>query len=193
MEASMRTRLAILVLAGSAALGGCAYGYGDYGPYGGMSVGVGYGSGYGGYGYGGYYDPYGYGGYNGYGGYGYGGYGYGDPYFGWYDNYYYPGTGYYVYDQYRRPHVWSNTQRQYWTQRRDRALNSGRTSRMATNTTTTTAPSPQLRDNWSGFDRRSSATTARTDRQQAREQRQQAREQRQAVRDQRRDDRNPRQ
>jgi len=69
----MRARLAIL-LGCTVALGGCAYGYGGYGPYGGMSVGVGYGSGYGGYGYGGYggcYDPYsaagGYGGYDYYG------------------------------------------------------------------------------------------------------------------------------
>jgi hypothetical protein len=69
----MRARLAIL-LAGAVALGGCAYGYGGYGsPYSGLSVGVGYGSGYGGYGG---YDSY-------YGGYpysGYGGYGYGAPY-----------------------------------------------------------------------------------------------------------------
>ncbi|HET8535134.1 MAG TPA: hypothetical protein VFL74_06250, partial [Sphingomicrobium sp.] len=78
----MRARLAIL-LAGTVALGGCAYGYGDYGSYGGLSVGIG--SGYGGYG--GYYDPY-------YDGYGYGGYGYGYPsYYGWYGDYYYPGTG----------------------------------------------------------------------------------------------------
>ena len=143
----MRPRLAILALASSAALGGCAYGVGGYGsPFGGLSVGVGYGSGYGGYGgYGGYCSPYsgygsyglGYGGYGGYdrygfpvGGYGYGsryGYGYGsrygcmDPYFGWNNGYYYPGTGYYVYDRYRRPYVWTDEQRRYWSERRQKA------------------------------------------------------------------------
>jgi len=123
----MRARLAILLAAGSAALGGCTYGYGGYGPFGGLSVGVGYSSGYGGYdpfcsGYG-----YGYGGYYGYPGYGYGGYPYGsygrciDPYWGWYDGFYYPGTGYYVYDSYRRPHVWTDAQRRYWSERRKKA------------------------------------------------------------------------
>lgn len=92
----------------------------------------------------GYYDPYydGYGYKSGYGyntGYGYGydsGYGYGYPsggyghspygygygsgfpsYYGWNDGYYYPGTGYYVYDQYRRPHRWSGPQERYWRDR----------------------------------------------------------------------------
>lgn len=158
----MRARLAIL--AGSVALGGCAYGYGGYGS--GFSLGVGYGSGYGGY-----YDPYcgygggsyglGYGGYGGYdyygfpyGGTGYGscGYGFGSPYFGWYDNYYYPGSGYYVYDRYRRPHVWSDTQKRYWTDRRNRALSSGKVKEQA------------LRENWSGFDRSSRPTLDRSTR-----------------------------
>ena len=80
----------------SLGLSACTTPYG----YSGVSVGVGNG-GYGGYGY----DGYGYGGYGGYGypGYGdYGGYGY-PSYWGWYDNYYYPGTGYYVYRRDRRP------------------------------------------------------------------------------------------
>jgi len=120
----MRARLALLVLAGSAALGGCAYGYGSggYGPYGGMSVGVGYGSGY--YdGYGGY----GYGGYGGYGSYYNSGYygGYGDPYFGWYDGFYYPGTGIYVYDRDRHRHRWSDSQRRHWEDRRNHAHRDG--------------------------------------------------------------------
>jgi len=54
----MRIPYISLLAAGALALGGCAYdnyGYG-YGPYSGLSVGVGYGSGY-------------YGGYGGYGGY----------------------------------------------------------------------------------------------------------------------------
>ena len=38
---------------------------------------------------------------------GYGGYGYGSPYYGWNDGFYYPGTGYYVYDRDRRPHRWT--------------------------------------------------------------------------------------
>jgi hypothetical protein len=164
----MRARLAIL-LAGTVALGGCAYGYGDYGPYGGMSVGLGYDSGYGYYGggyggYGGYGYPYGP-----YGGPGYPGYygGFGAPYYGWYDNYYYPGTGVYVYDSYRRPHVWSDTQKQYWTQRRERVLNSERTRSSGHQTV--------LGDNWSGFDRKSERAASREDRRTAREQRREQR------------------
>ncbi len=82
-------RALALGLAGAAtlALGGC---YGDGYGYGGVEGGAGYYGG--GYGYDGYgYDPY-YGG--GYGGYGYGGLGY-----GWFDVFYYPGNGYYVYDR----------------------------------------------------------------------------------------------
>ena len=95
----MRIPYISIMAAGALALGGCAYG--DYG------YGVGYG------GYGGYY------------GYGspYYGYGYGSPYyggyepFGWYDDFYYPGTGIYVYDSYRRPRLWSDRERYYWQQR----------------------------------------------------------------------------
>jgi hypothetical protein len=60
----------------------------------------------------------------GYGGYGYGGVStgyaaaYGDPYWGWNDDYYYPGTGVYVYDQGRRRHRWNDAQRGYWEGRR---------------------------------------------------------------------------
>jgi hypothetical protein len=161
----------ISLIAGSAlALGGCAYGdlglggygspyyssgygspyygnyYGGY-PRSGISIGVGYGSGYGGYGYG---SPY------------YGGYGYGSPYYGglgsyygWYNDYYYPGTGYYVYDSYRRPYAMTTTQRQYW---------SSRSPALRTSTTTTTRVKP----NWSAFSQRQ---TARAERQTAREQR----------------------
>lgn len=158
----MRARLAIL-LAGSVALGGCAYGFGDYGSYGGLSVGVGSGYGYGGYG--GYYDPYGY---DGYGGYPYGAYGggYGMPYYGWYDNYYYPGSGVYVYDSYRRPHVWSDRQQRYWIDRRNRVERHDRDhDRDRTQVTTRT----QVRENWSGFDRRDNAI--RSDRRSTRPQR----------------------
>ena len=43
---------------------------------------------------------------------------YDDGYYGWYDNFYYPGTGYYVYDRQRRAHRWNDRQRQYWQARR---------------------------------------------------------------------------
>jgi hypothetical protein len=95
-------RLPALVLASTLGLSACAYGDG-YG-YGGVSVG---------YGGGGYCDPYFddcYG----------GGYGYNDPWYGWYDNYYYPGWGVFVYDQWRRPYRWSDNHRRYWEQRRSR-------------------------------------------------------------------------
>src|SRR5215213_3699753 len=136
-------RLPALVIAAGITLSGCAYD-----PYGGLSVGVGYGSGYGGYGsYGSNYGSYGYDPY--YSGYGYGGssaYGYGSysPYFGWYDGFYYPGTGYYVYDSYRRPHRWSDRQQSYWTQRQQAYRSSGTTTR-------------RISDDWSDFrrDRRS--------------------------------------
>jgi hypothetical protein len=38
----------------------------------------------------------------------------GDPYWGWYGDYYYPGTGVYVYDRNHRRHAWNDTQRGYW-------------------------------------------------------------------------------
>jgi hypothetical protein len=171
----MRIPFITLIASSALALGGCAYG----------DLGLGAGAGYGNYGYGygpygsygspGYGSPYGYG-YAGYGsayGYGspYGGYGsYGSPYYGWYDNYYYPGSGSYVYDSYRQPHVWSNTQRSYWTQRQPTVVTSG-----GARTVRTVSP------NWSGFNR-STAAAQRQSRQNARttaqQQRQQAREDR---------------
>ncbi|HVE00734.1 MAG TPA: hypothetical protein VNB78_03445 [Sphingomicrobium sp.] len=135
-------RLAAVALMSGISLGGCAYGYDPYGPYGGVSVGYGYGSGYpyGGYGYG--YDPY----------YSYGSYGgyYGSP-FGWYDNYYYPGTGIYVYDRYRTRHVWTDSQKRYWSDRRQH---------WQSTTKTTAAVTP--RENWSGFTRNRAASTVTT-------------------------------
>ena len=73
-----------------------------------------------------YHDGYGYG----YGrvGMGYGGYS--RPYYGWYDNYYYPGSGYYIYDRYGSRHRWNDQHRSYWESRR---------------------PSGHHRDNWSGY------------------------------------------
>jgi hypothetical protein len=107
-------RLAAVALTSALVLAGCAYddygyGYGPYGygyPHSSVSIGVGYGGGYGSY----------------------------DP-FGWYGNYYYPGTGIYVYDRSRTRHVWSGDQQRYWAQRRQ---NSGTSS---------------TSENWSGWDR----------------------------------------
>ena len=136
--------VAAVAMLGALALGGCAYddyGYGGgYGyPYSGVSVGVGYGGGYGyyggGYGYGGMYSP-----------------------FGWYDDFYYPGTGFYVYDSYRRPHVMSTTQRQYWTTR---------SPALRTTTTTRTRVQP----NWTAFDRRAERQTVREQKRQERQDR----------------------
>lgn len=124
----MRVPYISLLAAGALALGGCAYGGLGYGyDYGSPYYGYGYDTSYGGYygaGYGGYYGSF--------------------PYYGWYDNYYYPGSGYYVYDTYRRPHTMTVTQREYWT-KRSPAL---RTS------------STRVRPNWSGFNHR---TTTRMD------------------------------
>lgn len=160
----MRIPFITALAAGALALGGCAYGD--------LGMGLGYGDGYGGYGgYG--YSPYSSGYYGGayYGSsYGYSPYSsYGSPY-GWYNNYYYPGTGYYVYDSYRRPYAMTTTQRQYW---------STRSPALRTTTTTRTRVAP----NWSGFTRTS------TDRQQTRATRVQQRTDRQQARQERRDNR----
>ena len=129
-------KTAALAIVAGVGLSGCAYG-----PYGGLGVGVGYGNGYndpyygGGYYGSGYGYPYG----SGYGyGYPYGGgygypYGYGSSYYGWNNGYYYPGTGYYVYDQYRRPHRWTDAQRRYWERQRGVATSSGGVSRVIEN------------------------------------------------------------
>jgi hypothetical protein len=158
----MRIPFISLIAGGALALGGCAYG----------DLGLGLGTGYGGYGYG---SPY-YGASYGY-GYGspyYGGYGYGSPYYGglgssyygWNNGYYYPGSGYYVYDSYRRPYAMTTTQRQYWSTRSPALRTSSSTA------TTRTAVKP----NWSAFsqrrvDRQTARATARAQRQTAAEQR----------------------
>jgi len=162
-------RIAALLLA-AASLGGCAYnglglgvGYGNgyspygygYSPYGyggsGISYSVGYGSGYG------YGSPYGYGGYGGYGGYpyGYGGYGgYGSPYWGWNDGFYYPGTGYYVYDRYKNRRVWTDAQKRYWTERLQRAQSTNGVTKM---------PNTRLsREIWADFNRPQTTTSVTT-------------------------------
>src|SRR6478609_9317801 len=102
-----RLLLAAVAATGAAALSGCA----SYDPYGGgyssVSIGVGTGGYYGG-GYGGGFGGYGY----------YPAYGYAQPWGGWYNDYYYPGRGSYVYDRNRRAVRWNDGQRRYWEQRR---------------------------------------------------------------------------
>lgn len=164
----LNLRNAAIALVAGVALSGCAYG-----PYSGLSVGAGYGNGYdpyySGYGYGaqygyGYGSPYG--GYGSpYGGYGYGspyggygspyGYGYGSPYWGWNDGFYYPGTGYYVYDSSRRPYRWSDSQRRYWEQRRTQYVR--RHNENTSDTTVATATRPE----WGDFSNRRSNGTVR--------------------------------
>jgi hypothetical protein len=127
---ALHLRTAAVLLAAGVGLGGCA----SYSPYGyGNGVSIGYGNGYN--------DAY----YDGYGsryGYGYGSrYGAGYSPYGWYDGFYYPGAGYYVYDQYRNPYYWNDYQRRYWTVRqRD----------------------PSVREVWSDFARRHAGTTSGT-------------------------------
>jgi hypothetical protein len=82
-----------LALAGALALGGCyedGYGYGGGAYAGGGYYGDGYADGYYGDGYGYYGDGY------------YGGY----PPFGWYNGFYYPGSGLFIYDRSGHRHDW---------------------------------------------------------------------------------------
>jgi hypothetical protein len=96
----------LLPLAAALALGACTGGYGSYGISTGYGVadpyygdGLGYGSGViPGYDYGYGYGP----------GVGYGGLG------GWYNDFYYPGTGVYVIDRSGRRQRWNDSQRRYW-------------------------------------------------------------------------------
>ena len=152
-------RTAALAVTAIVGLSACTTPYG----YSGVSLGVGNG----------YYDPYyasGYGGY-GYGagyGYGYPGYGYGfSPYWGWNNGFYYPGTGFYVYDRYRHRHRWTDAQRRYWEARRERAL-----------ATSTTSQPVVIRDNWDDFRRDTSSRVERQVSRQARPDRQLSRQQR---------------
>lgn len=86
-----KVALAAAALSATIGLSACADGYGYGGGYGG--VGVGYASAP--------WDPY-YGGYS------------GDPYWGWNNDFYYPGTGYYVFDRSNRRYRWNDQQRGYW-------------------------------------------------------------------------------
>ncbi len=84
-----------LLVIGLSALGlsGCAYD--DVGGYGGLSAG--YGNPY----YDGYYGPYDYGGWD-------------YPGYGWYQGYYYPGQGAFVYDRGGRRYAMRQADRDYW-------------------------------------------------------------------------------
>ncbi len=133
-----RFRAAGLAVAATLGLSACTtYGGLGYGGYGsGVSVGIGNA------GYDRYCDPYGYSpygyrssryGYSPYSyGYGYSPYGYGSRYGyagagcgGWYDGFYYPGHGYYVYNPYGQRYRWSDEQRRYW-ERREQERREGR-------------------------------------------------------------------
>ena len=119
---ALHLRTAAVLLAAGVGLGGCA----SYSPFGyGNGVSIGYGNN-------GYYDPY----YSRYGS-RYAGY---SPY-GWYDGFYYPGAGYYVYDQYRNPYYWNDYQRRYWTVRQK---------------------DPSVREVWTDFVRKHAGTTSGT-------------------------------
>ena len=122
---AFRIRTAVLTAGAAIGLAACTTPFG----YGGVGVGGGYGS----YGYDGY-------------GYGYpaGAYGYGyEPYYGWYDGYYYPGTGYYVYDRYRNPYPWDHY-KDYWEGRRENAMSSKEFRRQM--------EAYRDQQNWTGFD-----------------------------------------
>ena len=131
----LNIRTAAVALLAGIGLAGCAYG-----PYGG--VGVGYGSPYG---YDGY-SPYGYGSYSPYGYSPYGYYGGGMPYYGWYDGFYYPGTGYYVYDRDRNQYRMTDAQRKYWDWR-------------AKGSPTSTKGTARIIQNWADFANGPTATT----------------------------------
>jgi hypothetical protein len=152
----LNLKSAALALVAGVGLSGCAYG-----PYGGLSTGVSYGNGYGydpyygGYGYGSQYGSYGYGSQYGYGygsPYGSYGYGYGSPYWGWNNGFYYPGTGYYVYDGSRTPYRWSDSQRRYWEQRRTEYV-------LRTNGTSGTTVATVTKPQWGDFSKRRSNGT----------------------------------
>jgi hypothetical protein len=102
----MKHPIRAALIAASAAIGLSGCVTDDYG-YGYSGVSVGYGSGF--------YDS--------------------SPYWGWYDNYYYPGTGYYIYDHSGRRHRWSDNHRRYWEGRRGGLSNR------------------ELRENWRDFQR----------------------------------------
>ena len=89
VDGAKRLALAATGIAAALALNSCTDGYG----YTGVSLG------YSSPGY--YYDD-----------------AWGDPYWGWYGDYYYPGVGIYVYDRGGGRHRWNDRSRRYWEGRR---------------------------------------------------------------------------
>jgi hypothetical protein len=133
-----------LIAAVSLGLGGCAYN--------GLGMGVGTGYGYDDYGYG--YDRYGYGGYDPYGYNRYAYNRYGSPY-GWYNGFYYPGSGLWVYDRDgRRREITRNEQAHFGRlgevfRQRVKQANGSTSSGSVTTTTsgrTPLATTPQVRE-----------------------------------------------
>jgi hypothetical protein len=96
----MRTRIALLAAAGLS-LGACA----ANGVYAGGDVGLAYNDAY--------YDP------SACWNYGFSDFGFAGPYCGWYDGYFYPGSGIYVYGRDRQPHIWSDPQKSHWSGQRE--------------------------------------------------------------------------
>ena len=93
----MRTRIVILAAAAAMSLGACA----SDGAYAGGNVGLGFNDGY--------YNPAAC--WN----YGFSNYAYLGPYCGWYNGYFYPGSGDYVYDRHHHAYSWTGGQQNYWT------------------------------------------------------------------------------
>jgi hypothetical protein len=102
----MRTPIALLAAGIAVSLGGCA----TDGVYAGGGVGLGYNDAF--------YDP------STCWNYGFSDFGYGGPYCGWYDGFFYPGSGIYVYGRDRQPHIWSDGQMSHWSQQREQWHNS---------------------------------------------------------------------
>jgi hypothetical protein len=121
-------RTSSLAFVAALALGGCSYGVGGGYGFGGLSLGVSTG--------GGYYDNALYSSYS------------GNPYWGWYDGFYYPGTGFYIYDINRRPYRWTSTQQSYWTGRHSYWRSRG--------------DRREFRSNWNDFSRNGAQRTGRT-------------------------------
>jgi len=80
-------------------------------------------------------------------------------YYGWYDDFYYPGTGYYVYDRGGHRQRWNDRQSRYWTERQRNFRGADRADRR------------QLRNNWQAFrqDRRTDDRAFRQARRQDRQ------------------------
>lgn len=93
-----------LILAATLGLAACADDYGNGYGYGSIGYAGGYNSEYDRY----YGDPYGYRSVP---------YGYVGSNFGWYGDYYYPGTGVYIYDRRGNRRQWSSQHRSYWENR----------------------------------------------------------------------------